>query len=310
MKKIYLHRFREKLELRGFSDCSVKAYCSCVRLFFAYLEEKENVRAIEDITPDHLTAYHTYLQFEKRHKGNYLCKITIRHRLHPVKVFLRTFHEEGMLPQDISHNIVLPKCRMSLPRDIPTPKQVVELLEAVKPLNHVALRNRCMLELVYATGIRVQELLNLTVAGLNLSDKTLLVHGKGAKDRMVPIGDWVMPWLIEYLEAVRPVFHNPKCPTDVLFLSFRGYQMDRSIVRDLLHLCLEKTALACNITAHTLRHACATHMLQGGADIRYIQELLGHSSLSTTQIYTRVDITSLKKAHLAHHPRQRTENVD
>jgi integrase/recombinase XerD len=131
------------------------------------------------------------------------------------------------------------------------------------------------------------------------------VKGKGSKDRIVPVGDWVMPYLREYLEVARPKLVNPREPIDLLFLSKNGRMITNCNLNDLVRKYCKRAGIEKRITPHSFRHACATHLLKGGADIRYVQELLGHADLSSTQIYTHIDISFLKKAHSKYHPRER-----
>ncbi|MDD5342921.1 MAG: tyrosine-type recombinase/integrase [Smithella sp.] len=178
------------------------------------------------------------------------------------------------------------------------------LLDAINPATVMGLRNRAMLELLYATGLRSAELLGLTVDNLNLSDKTLFIHGKGAKDRIVPVGSWVVPWLSEYLQTARPKLITKRSPCDLLFVSKTGRRIPHANLCYIVAKYAVNVALPMLPAPHAFRHACATHLLAHGADIRYIQELLGHACLGTTQIYTRVDITMLKQAHGKYHPRE------
>jgi integrase/recombinase XerD len=215
---------------------------------------------------------------------------------------------EGLVQQDYGPLVVKPKKRRSLPRHVPTEKEMLALLEAIKPTEPLTIRDRALLELMYATGLRNEEVRSLTVDSVDLTERTLFVHGKGSKDRIVPIGDWVLPYLLEYLEAVRPKLINPREPTPCLFVTKTGRQITFGNLGDIIKRYAKKAALQTPITPHAFRHACATHLLKGGADIRYVQELLGHSDLSSTQIYTKVDISTLKEAHKRFHPRENIDN--
>ena len=192
---------------------------------------------------------------------------------------------------------------------------MIALLESIQPVactepgrsNPLTLRDRALLELLYATGLRSEEVRAALLENFDRTEKTLFVTGKGAKDRIVPVGDWVMPYLLEYLEVGRPKLINPRDPSALLFVSKTGRQITTANLGDLLRKYAEKAGLDMRITPHTIRHACATHLLKGGADIRYVQELLGHVDLSSTQIYTKIDITFLKQAHKKYHPRERLD---
>jgi integrase/recombinase XerD len=305
MEEIRLHQFAEKLELLGYSKRSIKDYPYYMGMFFRFLEEKENVQRLADVKPEHLTAYHTHLQYNRFRQGKYLSTASVIKRLDAVRLFYRIMHAEGLIAQDYAPFITKPKKKRSLPRHVPTEKNMQTLLESVLPTNPLTIRDRCILELLYATGLRNQELRTLPVGNVDLTEKTLFVTGKGSKDRIIPIGDWVMPYLLEYLEAARPKLINLREPTELLFVSKNGRMITEANLGDMIKKHARKAGLDLCITPHSFRHACATHLLKGGADIRYVQELLGHSDLSSTQIYTQLDISFLKLAHKKYHPRER-----
>jgi len=254
---------------------------------------------------EHVTAYRNHLLFGRVKAGNPLSAQTIRNRLLVIKCFYGVMTREGLIApeKDLSPSITLPRTRQQLPRGIPGEKEVAKLLDAIPSDAILDIRNRTAIELLYATGIRSEELRMLRTGNIDLAEKTVLVQGKGSKDRIVPIGVWVMPYLFEYLETVRPKLLRK--PTDLLFLTNRGNKLPESALCAIIKRYGDKAGIDCNITPHSLRHACATHMLKGGADIRYIQELLGHASLSTTQRYTHLQIKDLRKAHRKYHPREK-----
>ena len=307
---LLLHQFAEKLELLGYSQRSVKDYPYDFGLFLRYLAEKENVADIASITPAHLTAYHTYLQYSRFRGGRYLATGTVVKRLDSVKKFYGIMHGEGLIEHDYAALVTAPKKRRSLPRNVPNEKEMAAILDAIEPSDILTIRDRALFELLYATGLRSEEVRTVTVENFDRSERTLFVTGKGSKDRIVPVGDWVMPYLLEYLEVSRPKLINPRDPLPIIFLTRNGRQINTPNLGDLLRKYVKKAGLDICISPHTLRHACATHLLKGGADIRYVQELLGHSDLSSTQIYTKIDISFLKQAHRKYHPRERLNVCD
>jgi integrase/recombinase XerD len=309
MDEIKLHQFAEKLDLLGYSKRVQKDYPESVQLFFKYLQNNEGVKSVDEVTEAHVTAYHTYLQYNKLKKGSYLSSSAVRMRLGTVKTFFKVMRDEKLLEQDLAECIVLPKRNAPLPKHIPSESEMKALLDSINPRDPLTLRDRTILELLYATGIRNQEARSLTVDELNLSEKTLLIHGKGSKDRVVPIGDWVVPYVYEYLEVARPKLMNISSkPTQLVFLSKNGRMITKANLGDLIKKYAKRAGIKTHTTPHSLRHACATHLLKNGADIRYVQELLGHADLSSTQIYTKLDITFLKQAHRKYHPREKDEN--
>ena len=302
---LILLQFGEKMELAGYSDRSISDYHDGMELFFRYLCEHEKIDKLDDITNQHVTAYHTFMRYTKFRNGKFLSMSTVINRLGVIKTFYRVMAKEKLVKHDISEEIVIPPQRKSLPRHVPTEKEMKRLLESVTPDNPLQVRDRAILELLYATGIRNEELRTATLYNLDLEEKTLFVTGKGSKDRVVPVGSWVIPWLREYMETSRPTFC--KTPSPLLFVSKNGRKITFGNLGDIIKKYVHRVGLN-HITPHTFRHACATHLLKNGADTRYVQELLGHSDLSSTQIYTKVDISMLKEAHRKFHPREKDED--
>jgi integrase/recombinase XerD len=302
VERIRLHQFAEKLTLAGYSRRCCEDYPRVVGHFFDYLDEHESVELLEQVSEEHIKAYQTHVQFAHLNKGKPLSVGGVCTRLTPLKTFLRVMHREGLMVEELSRFVVLPRHRRHLPRNVPTQEQMRKLLAQADSHTPLGLRDRAILETLYATGLRSEELRGLEVDDWDRQSNTLLVHGKGSKERVVPLGRWVRPYLRRYLEKARPTLAG--YPQGLLFVSKSGRHIARSNLAQLVRRYVKKAGLV-GVTVHSLRHACATHLLENGADIRYIQELLGHADLSATQIYTRVDIRSLKAAHHRFHPRER-----
>jgi len=311
MEEIKLHQFAEKLELAGYSKRCIADYPAQVRLFFTYLEKyEEEIHTIKDISIEHITAYHCWLQCTKLKKGEYLSSVTVRSRLGAVKTFYVLMHRERLVECNLAPLIHIPKRKSSLPRNVPSEKDMQNLLNAIEPVDNITTRDKAMLELLYATGMRNEEIRTATVDMLDIQQRTLLITGKGSKDRIVPVGDWVIPYLVEYIEASRQKLLNQKQTTNLLFISKNGRRISNGNLGDIIRKYTKKAEIGLAITPHSFRHACATHLLRAGADIRYVQELLGHADLSSTQIYTKIDISFLKKAHQKYHPREKELDKD
>lgn len=306
MNEIKLHQFAEKLELLGYAKRSIKDYPYDFGLFLRYLTEKENVTDLADITPEHITAYHTHLQYSTFRGGRHLATGSVVKRLEAVKKFYSVMYSEGLIEHNYAPLVIAPRKKRNIPRNVPGEKEMAAILDVIEPRDTLTIRDRALFELLYATGLRSEEVRTVTVENLDRTERTLFVTGKGAKDRIVPVGDWVMPYLLEYLEVSRPKLINPRNPLPIIFLTKNGRQINTPNLGDLLRKYIKKAGLDISMSPHTIRHACGTHLLKGGADIRYVQELLGHSDLSSTQIYTKVDISFLKKAHKKYHPRERS----
>jgi site-specific recombinase XerD len=312
MEEMKLHQFKEKLELLGYAKRTIDDSEKIMRGFFGYLREKENLTSLEQLTAEHVKSWQTYLTFEKfgqagdRRGMHHLARNTLAYRFMTLRMFFRVMHRESLLPYDYSSVVVVPKRRKPIPKNIPTPEQMRQIIQAAVPDNPLGIRDRFMLELMYATGIRNTEVRCACLNDLNLQERTLFVKGKGGKERLVPVGDWVMPYALEHIHTARPLLAR-RTKTNLLFPTRNGWQLDTSMLHKIVNFYRAKAGLTIKISPHLFRHACATHMIQQGADIRYVQELLGHEDLGSTQIYTRVTIGDLKKAHAKYHPANRDD---
>ena len=223
-------------------------------------------------------------------------KATVARKLAAIRTFYRQLVERGELEANPAELVSSPKKDSYLP-NVLKPAEVAEMLERIPSTTPLDLRDRALLELAYAAGLRVEELVNLDLTSLNADGEEVRVEGKGGRTRVVPVGEHAWRALDRYLARGRTVLNAGE--SEALFLSKSGRRLSTSDVRRRLRLQTRKAG----VTPHTLRHSFATHLLEGGADIRAIQELLGHSSISTTQTYTRVESKRLKKAYASSHPR-------
>ncbi len=215
--------------------------------------------------------------------------------------FYRYLAREGILPRDPARLIDLPKSGLKLP-DVLSSEEIARLLAAVGSKRPVDLRNLAMLELLYAAGLRVSELVNLKVTDVNLEAGFVRVMGKGSKERIVPFGQSARRSISEYLSEARPRLLRAHT-SDVLFVARAGRPMTRQGFWKMLKTCARRAGLLKKVTPHSLRHSFASHLLEGGADLRAVQIMLGHADISTTQIYTHVARDHLKRLHERYHPR-------
>jgi len=222
-------------------------------------------------------------------------------RLSAWRHFYRYLLREGQLQADPTAHIASPKANRTLP-GILTEAEVDRLLAAPGSSSPLGIRDRTMLEVLYASGLRVSELVNLTLNQVNLNSGCLRISGKGGKERLVPLGEQAVVFLHEYLQVVRPCLLRGHACTD-LFVTQRGQAMTRQAFWYLIKRYALQTGISKPLSPHTLRHAFATHLVDHGADLRAVQLLLGHSDLSTTQIYAHVARARLKALHARHHPR-------
>ncbi|WP_145007051.1 site-specific tyrosine recombinase XerD [Pseudomonas oryzihabitans] len=218
---------------------------------------------------------------------------------------LRSFYKyavrEGRIAEDPTLLVSMPQLGAPLPKSL-SEADVEALLAAPDTEDTLGLRDRTMLEVLYATGLRVTELVSLTLDEINLREGSLRVFGKGSKERLIPLGEEAIAWLEDYLKTARPLLLGGQ-PGDVLFPSQRGTPMTRQTFWHRIKLHAQVAGIRTSLSPHTLRHAFATHLLNHGADLRTVQMLLGHTSLSTTQIYTHVARVRLQQLHAQHHPR-------
>lgn len=218
-----------------------------------------------------------------------------------VRGFYRHALRQNLINEDPTLDIALPKLGRPLPKSL-SEADVEALLAAPDPEDSLGLRDRCMLEVLYACGLRVSELTGLRLDQLNLRQGVVRVTGKGSKERLVPLGEEAIVWLQRYLQAGRAPLLGGQ-PSDVLFPSRQGREMTRQTFWHRIKRHASQAGIRTPLSPHTLRHAFATHLLNHGADLRVVQMLLGHSDLSTTQIYTHVARQRLRDLHASHHPR-------
>jgi len=228
---------------------------------------------------------------------------TVARRLSATRNLMKWLLDQGIIGKDPSADLDRPRVRPGLPRFL-TPEQVEMLLAAPDRGNPLGLRDAAALELLYASGLRVSELLGLKVSDLQLSSGFLTAFGKGSKERLVPVGEMAVNRVAEYLRAVRPALAARRTrPASNLFLGTRGEPLTRQSFWRIIRRYGARAGIRGKVSPHVLRHSFATHLLEGGADLRSVQAMLGHADISTTQIYTHVQQERLRKVYHRHHPR-------
>jgi integrase/recombinase XerD len=280
----------------GLSKNTLAAYRRDLTLYAVWLRERE--RALIDSVEGDLNAY-----FSARHSATKAT--TANRRLTVFKRYFRWALREHLISSDPTLKLQAAKQALRVPQTL-TERQVEALLRAPDVDTPLGVRDRSMLELMYASGLRVSELVTLKVFNVSLSDNVLRVFGKGNKERLVPFGEFASVWLGRYLSEARASLLAGK-QTDDLFVTHRGGKAGSAMSRVMFWMIVKKHAANAAITVplspHTLRHAFATHLLNHGADLRAVQMLLGHADISTTTIYTHVARERLKVLHAQHHPR-------
>jgi integrase/recombinase XerD len=300
-----MERFAEWMRLRNWSEETIKSYRSSLRQFFAYLES-QGVDSFAAVSRELLEGFRTHLFYRQKggkNSGKPLSVTTQAARLTAAKTFLKFLVRENILLVDVSSSVDLPRLPATLPKVL-SEEEVVRLVEAPDVSTQLGIRDRALLENLYATGVRNGEMGALSLPDIDWEHQALWVRlGKGQKSRLVPLGEEALAWLQEYLHRVRPQLATSDAQLHV-FLSYQGRPLTRGAVIQIVGRYAQKVGLT-EVTPHTLRHSCATHMMRRGAGIRHLQEILGHSSPITTQHYTQVELSELHKVLRRCHPRER-----
>lgn len=315
--RILLEEYREHLTARGLSPFTIREYTQNLHPFLFFLAEK-HIEDFKAVTLPLLESYRTFL-LSPPPQGKPLDVRTLGQRLSRVKLFFRFLHRTGRVYQDVSASLTLPRPGKRLPKGIPGEADVLTLLKRPDLSTPLGIRDRAVLELLYSSGLRNAEIRLLELQDVDLAARTLFVHGKGGKEALVPFGGEAAKALRHYLHFARPCLlagktggrpltaerTNREKGKEFFFLSKNGHRLTQQNLGDMLTRYSESAGLSAKVSPHTLRHTCATHLLKGGADIRHIQQLLRHSSLTSTQIYTRLLIEDLKSAQERFHPREK-----
>lgn len=289
----FVEQFLDMLWLeQGLSDNTLAAYRSDLSKFRQFLQSRNN--DIDSAQAIDVVAYQAQLADLKR------AKTTTARIISSLRRFYDYLQQSQLITQNPMAQIANPKLDKKIPDSLSL-EQVEALLNAPNENNEMEMRDKAMLELLYATGLRVTELVSLTMDQISLEQGVIRVVGKGNKERLVPIGEQAVDCICQYLKFSR--VQLLKGPSDVVFPSKRGLQMTRQTFWHRIKYYTQIAGINGDISPHTLRHAFATHLVNFGADLRVVQLLLGHSDLSTTQIYTHVAKARLQELHQRHHPR-------
>jgi integrase/recombinase XerD len=299
-----LRRFQADLQIRNYSARTVSDYGYSLGLLLRFLDQRQ-ITDIQSVTSATLSDFQRWVYYQPTKRGTARGVVNQNGILAAVKGFFRFLKIEGCLVADPAQAIEYAREPHSLPRNVLTPQEAKRILEAVDTTTFLGYRDRTILEVLYATGVRNEELRNLTVADVNLEEGLLRVnHGKGGRDRVTPLGQIASRFLETYLKGIRPQLLGQR-HSDRLFLSFRGNPIDGHSVGDLVKRHARLARVKKHVTPHVWRHTCATHLVKNNANLRHVQDLLGHGSLATTERYLRLTIADLKEAHARFHPREK-----
>lgn len=285
---------------RNFSDNTLDAYLRDIRKLRDYAEfELENTGPFE-ITYENIQEYLFQLskkKFSERSQARWISSI---------KSFFKYLVEDEVRADNPTTLLEGPKLGLYLP-DTLSFEDVNRIIKVINTDTDLGRRNHCMIEVLYGCGLRVSELIDLKISNINFKESYLKVEGKGDKSRFVPMATFTSTLIKDYIREIRSKYKINKRCEDILFLNSRGSAMSRVIVFIIIKELTEKAGINKKISPHTFRHSFATHLLQNGADLRYIQEMLGHSSITTTEIYTHLKNEELRDVILNYHPRNKVE---
>lgn len=293
-EKEYIEDFKTYLSVeKNFSEHTVSAYCSDIVSYILWL----NGVSITDVDFNKLREYLHFIQrFDYK-------KTTIARKVASIRTFYKYLFRERFIDTNPAVSLSAPKRPKSLPKFL-TPEEVEQILNNIKIDTPAGFRNRVILELLWATGMRVSELSNLNFGDLNIEENEIRVFGKGAKERIVLMSDRAKGYLVQYINSARKLIApgydtgeiNDSTP---VFINNTGYRLQNKTIRKAINETVEKIELPKKVTPHVFRHSFATKLIENGADLRVVQELLGHSNVSTTQLYTHISKKRLKEVYFA-----------
>ena len=292
-KNEFLEDFKIYLKSeKNFSAHTIRAYCADVYTFLLWIGELDPLK----IEPDKFSEYLYFIG-----QINYT-KTTIARKIASIRAFYRFLYQEELIEYNPIDNIPIPKQNKTLPNFL-SEEEIENILRGIKIETPAGYRNRIILELLWVSGMRISELSSLNYGDLNLEQNEIKVFGKGAKERIVLIPDKTKEALVNYIENVSDLIcKTEKKATNPLFINYNGYRLQNQSIRKALKQSLENISFAKHVTPHVFRHSFATKMLECGADLRIVQELLGHSSIKNTQIYTHVSMQRLRDVYETAHP--------
>jgi len=282
-----------KLE-RTLSDNTTKSYRFDLTRLGSYLHQ-QGINGLNDVTADHCAAYIRALYDVG------LAATSIQRTVSSVRGYFAFAADEGAVAVDPTALLESPRSTRYLPAVL-TIEEIEKIFAAVDTKKRGGVRDRAMLETLYATGMRVSELTAFSQEHMLTGEGLVRIFGKGSKERIVPIGEVALDWIQKYYETERPFFARPDSDSTV-FLNVRGKPLTRMGIWKILHYHVAMAGVRKHVSPHTFRHSFATHLLEGGADLRAVQEMLGHANIVTTEIYTHVDNEYLKEVHRSFHPR-------
>lgn len=300
----FLKKYQQHLLVIHYAERTIEGHVFYLNRFFAWVSHLD-ISDVTAVTKNHVSDYQAHLYEQVNRNGEPIGASCQNHVLGIVKSFFRFLRENDYLASDPSRDVAYAKVPKRLPRSILSGTEAKKVIHAPNTKTALGYRDRTILEVLYSTGVRRKELVSLTLQDVDYQDGFVRVNnGKGSKDRVVPIGKIACRYIENYIKQVRPMLaKDPR--ENHLFLSMRGTRPSFSAIEGIIKKHTRKAKIKKTVSPHTFRHTCATHMLRNKANIRHLQELLGHASLESTQVYAHVSITDLKEVHAKCHPREK-----
>ena len=294
---LYL-QYEKRLELN-----TVNSYWYDLEKYICYISDVLNITDINKIKKNHIISFLSSLNYYKKvnDKIKY-SESSLSRYVSSIKGFHFYLLEQEISTKDPSEKIISPKLKKKIPV-ILSVEEIDLIIESIDLNKSIDYRDKAIISLLYSSGIRISELMKLKLIDFNLDNSILSVMGKGRKERIVPVGEGAMIYILSYIEGHRSSFIKKNNSNGFLFLNNRGQSLSRMGLWNIIKKRTENTVINKKITPHIFRHSFATHLIEGGADLVAVQQMLGHSDISTTQIYTHLDKSYLKEIHKSHHPR-------
>jgi len=301
LNNLYNHikKYIALLNYRNLSENTTQAYHHDIKMFIDYVYESYKITHFNSIKSSHIKEYLNGLgDYQTTNKKS----SSINRSISSIRNFYKFLIDENLVNNNPIKVIESPKISKKLPEVLEV-NEIDMILDSINVKSKNGYRNRTLISILYSCGLRVSELTELKLTNLFLEEEYIKVFGKGSKERIVPIGERAYEELIHYINNSRPYYARKSNTKGHLFLSNRSKPLSRKTVWNIIKVCSLEAGIKKDISPHTFRHSFASHLLEGGAGLRIVQELLGHSNISTTQIYTQLDRTYLKEIHKQFHPR-------
>jgi len=302
-----LYEFLDHFRRKKYKKHTLHDYNTTLSVFLKFMKDNyPDLSDITDVSRDMIVNYEKYLVTKEDARGKTMSRSRRKRYLLNLRTFFNFLVKDEKIYKNPAVNLAIPREKKRIIKDVLTVDEMDKLLKSCDGVSLKDLRDRAILELLYSSGVRAAELCGIEINDIDLDEKMLFIRkGKFDKQRMIPFGDSASYWVKKYIERARPLMNDTGLV--LLFVSVRGNKLDPKALREIVKVYANFAGINKKVTTHTFRHTCATHMLKGNADIRYVQKQLGHKRISTTEMYLKVDISDLKEVHERCHPREQDD---